>query len=209
VGIARCRGAKLSSPQRDASRPGFRPGSKPAALEGTWDTAIDDETPRGDSTPRFAGLERGWDRPNVATQEPIALEYTTITYCSADPRIVSLPNLARWDWNPSKTSQIVPFYPIDICFPLEGVPASLGPGLRTASGAKKRPRRKVAECRSRHDRKTHQQSEFRRVCCRRRCQRALRQRLSRALAAVPLHRCSCPWAPRTPDWCRRIAEAHP
>jgi hypothetical protein len=34
-------------------------------------------------------------------------------------------------------SHPVPFCPIDVCLPLEGVPASPSPGLRTASGAKR------------------------------------------------------------------------
>jgi len=44
-----------------------RSGRSPLA----WDSSIDDETPGGDSTANFAGLETGWNRPGLTTQEPI------------------------------------------------------------------------------------------------------------------------------------------
>jgi hypothetical protein len=32
-------------------------------------------------------------------------------YCTADPRGISLPNIARWDWNPSKSPKQSHFFP--------------------------------------------------------------------------------------------------
>ncbi len=37
----------------------------------------------------------------------------TITHSAADLRGISLANVARWDGDPSKTSQIVSFFPIE------------------------------------------------------------------------------------------------
>ncbi len=68
---------------------------------------------RGESAARFAGLERGWNRPNLTTQEPLDKQLMTSTHSAADLRGISLANVARWDGGPSKTSQIVSFFPIE------------------------------------------------------------------------------------------------
>ncbi len=61
---------------------------------------------------RFVGIEKGWNRPDLTTQQRIDQQLTTSTHCAADPRGVSLPNIARRDWKPSKKAQPVPFFPI-------------------------------------------------------------------------------------------------
>jgi hypothetical protein len=38
---------------------------------GTWEYAVDDETPKGDSTARSVALETGWNRPDFITQQPM------------------------------------------------------------------------------------------------------------------------------------------
>jgi len=85
-------------------------GTQQVCGAGTWDTAIDDETPGGDSTAPFVGLERCWNWPTLTTQEPIYQQLSTSAHCAADLRGVSSPRIAKRDWNPSKTSQPVPFF---------------------------------------------------------------------------------------------------
>ncbi len=72
--------------------------------------------------PDSRGLERDWNRPNLTTQEPMEKQLMTITHTAADLRGISLANVASWDGDPSKTSQIVSFFLIENWF-RSGFPA--------------------------------------------------------------------------------------